>query len=1006
MKFSALLLVIFLLVSRFGQGQNYIFNRLSLGEGLLSNQVLCVWQDKTGFLWIGTQSGLQRFDGLSMRTVLEERVDQLLADGSGKVWIRSGSRLGILDLGNFSVRYVAFEGSKEVYGSSTVLLRKDTNGSIFLIYKGKNVQFYDPAKGRFSRNNNPFSLPDSLQVTDVVPDPNMARYWILSQNDFGYWDKKTRTYYSRSGNKIPEPMFSSGQLPSRIDRLYIDRKSRYWMVYREASGTRFFCFDRGKGKFSNDTLGVNSPDNRGYFEVQGFGTYEDSITVTYGLNYFRGNHGKSFADLRSPTNNPYGIHFNSIAGVFEDREGILWVATDNGLYYTAGNKNQYTHILFSQEKHNSSVSSLMTDRQNRLWLGTWGRGTYVLSNESTVPQVARIAAFDQLGEAMQRIVTFCEDDRGSIWVACDQGLIVRYDTTSKKATAYTPTAFGTSGIKQIAKDENGNLWIGLDDGGVWMYDPAVPFSESALRKFYAFGGSVSRIVVLAGNRVWVAVSGKGLFIIDAQRAKLLQTIDIRKAGSSEIAGINDLLQVNDSLVFLAGEHLGTVDPRTYKVSFDYKHKGRLSGSLYALLKDRNQHVWIGGATGIYKLNPSTRILTKYSQQDGIVTIHNNSYVPEMSVLLKNGRLAFGGNQHLVVFDPEEYKKSQRPPNVTITGFQLNNKYLSVDSLLKPGAIQLPYTHNSFKIEFSALSFAHRDRITYEYKMEGLEEKWNELVAQGQVSYNFLPHGRYRFLVRAKNDQGDYSPTVTRLELQIKPPFWKTIWFYLLVAVLTGCVLFYLHRLRLQRLLHIEKVRNRLARDLHDDMGSTLSTINILSNIALQQKSLDEAKSKQYLNTISQSTHQMMEAMDDIVWSINPVNDSIAKIVARMKETAGTILEPQQIDYRFETDPQVLELHLSMEARREIFLIFKEALNNALKYAGCSLVVVKLAKKGAELMLTISDDGVGFSMPESGSTVRGNGLKNMQIRAGNVKGKLSVVSEPGKGTAINLLLPIA
>jgi signal transduction histidine kinase len=778
------------------------------------------------------------------------------------------------------------------------------------------------------------------------------------------------------------------------------------MAANEPRGTRFFCFDRKRGKFSEDTLGMKSPDNRGFFEVKGFGSYEDSIIIAYGHNYFRGHHGKSFSDLRSPDNNPYGIHFNTITSVFEDKEGILWVATDNGLFYTPGNKNQYTHILFSQEKQHSSVSSLLADRQNRLWIGTWGRGTYLLSNESTEPEVSRIAAFDELGNAMQRVVAFCEDNSGNVWVGCDQGRIARYNEGTKTAVLYTPKGFENSDVSQIAKDHNGNLWIGLKNGSLWTCDPSKPISDSSFSKLYSFGGAVNRVVALANGHLWVAVNGKGLFVIDTRSAKFLQTVDIRRAKSSDIMDVRDILAVNDSLLILAGEHLGTIDPRTYKVSFDNTYTGRLSGTQFALLQDKHGNIWVGGATGIYKLNLKTKVLTKYSQQDGLVTIHNNSYVPERSVMLKNGRLAFGGNQHLVVFDPEEYKTSQRPPNVTITGFQLNNQYLSVDSLLKPGAIQLPYTHNSFKIDFAAISFAHRERITYEYKMDGLEEDWHRLTAGGQASYNFLPPGYYRFLVRAKNDQGDYSQQTTHLDIQIKPPFWKTIWFYLLVAVVTGCVLFYLHRLRLQRLLHIEKVRNRLARDLHDDMGSTLSTINILSNIALKQKSLDEVKSKQYLNTISESTHQMMEAMDDIVWSINPVNDSIAKIVARMKETAGAVLEPQQIDYRFETDPLVLELHLSMESRREIFLIFKEALNNIVKYAGCSRVIIKLSKKGNELMLTIQDDGVGFAMPQPGSAVRGNGLKNMHIRAGNVNGRLSVVSEQGKGTTINLLLPIA
>jgi ligand-binding sensor domain-containing protein/two-component sensor histidine kinase len=1005
MIFRALLIVISLLVSSYARGQNYIFNRLTIGEGLLSNHVLCVWQDETGYLWIGTQSGLQRFDGISMRTVLEERVDQMLEDAAGRVWIRSGSRVGILNVHNFSVHDVTYEGSKEVYGPFKVWLRKDDAGRIFLIHVGQNCQYYNAGEGVFTRNNNPFSLPDSLRITDVVPDPRAARYWVLSRNDFGYWDKKTKSYHSRSRSNPSDPMLGNRQLPPVIARLYIDGKRRYWMVATEPSGSRFFCFDGNKGTFSQDTLGMNNGGD-GFFEVYGFGSYEDSITVAYGLNYFRGHHGKSFADLRSPINNPYGIHFNSIAGIFQDKEGILWVATDNGLYSTAGNRNKYTHILLSQEKHRASISSLLADRQNRLWIGTWGRGAFLLTNESDNAKVAPLEAFNRLGAATQRILSFCEDTGGNVWAGCDQGRIARYEADSKKAALYAPKVFENSGVRQIVKDRTGKLWIGLQNGSIWTHDPSQPFSDTTLRKLFSLGGPVSRMVFLPGDKLWVAVTGKGICIIDAKNATLLHTMDIQKVGSSYIAGLRDILPVSDSLVFIAGERLGTVNPHTYKVSFDYGHTGKLSGTLFALQKDRNGNIWVGGATGIYKINPLTKVLTKYSQQDGIVTIHNNSYVPERSVALANGRLAFGGNQHLVIFDPDEYKTTLRPPNVTITGFQLNNQYLSVDSLLGPGTIVLPYTHNSFRIDFAAISFAHRERITYEYKMEGLDDDWLKLTRGGQVNYNFLPHGRYRFMVRAKNEQGDYSPTTTSLGLRINPPFWKTIWFYLLVAVVTGFVLFYLHRLRVQKLLHIEKVRNRLARDLHDDMGSTLSTINILSSIALQQNSLDEAKRKQYLTTISQSTHQMMEAMDDIIWSINPVNDSIGRIVARMKETAGSVLEPKQIDYRFETDPAVLELHLSMESRREIFLIFKEALNNIVKYAACSLVVVELSKKGSELMLTISDDGVGFTVPQPGSTVRGNGLKNMHIRAANVKGKLSVDSEPGKGTAVNLLLPIA
>jgi hypothetical protein len=172
--------LIFLILSMHSQAQNYIFNRLSIGDGLLSNHVLCVWQDKIGYLWIGTQSGLQRFDGFSMRTVSEQRVDQILSDDEGRVWVRSGSKIGIMNSGNFSIRYVSYDGDQEVYGLFKIWLRKDRNNRFFLVHINNNCQYFNENTGRFSKNHTPFNLPDSLKIADVVPDPILERYWIVS----------------------------------------------------------------------------------------------------------------------------------------------------------------------------------------------------------------------------------------------------------------------------------------------------------------------------------------------------------------------------------------------------------------------------------------------------------------------------------------------------------------------------------------------------------------------------------------------------------------------------------------------------------------------------------------------------------------------------------------------------------------------------------------------------------------------------------------------------------
>jgi signal transduction histidine kinase len=220
------------------------------------------------------------------------------------------------------------------------------------------------------------------------------------------------------------------------------------------------------------------------------------------------------------------------------------------------------------------------------------------------------------------------------------------------------------------------------------------------------------------------------------------------------------------------------------------------------------------------------------------------------------------------------------------------------------------------------------------------------------------------------------------------------------------LLYYLHHLRIQRLLHVEKVRTRLARDLHDDMGSTLSTINILSNMALKKADSDHKTAKEYMSRISNNSSRMMEAMDDIVWSINPVNDNMRKVAARMKEFAGNSLEAQDINYIFHIDEDAKDLGFDMETRRGIFLIFKEAINNILKYAQATEVSISMQVQKKWFVITIADNGIGFDPNKQVAAHRGNGLKNMHKRAEGMNGgKLNIETALGKGTTLLLKIPL-
>lgn len=990
-----------------GYAQHYIFNRISISDGLLSNNVRTVWQDNAGYLWIGTEGGLQRYDGIRFRTILNDPVEQIVCDTAGRVWIRSGKQVGIFDTQTFLFTTVVYEGSEDVHNSSGIWLRKDASGNVFLQLTEKNCQYFNTARGNFSSSYNPFTIPGHVKVLDVKEDLDKGRYWILSSEGLAYWDKKTKTYYTTSNNTQNDPLLSLRKTGSVISDFFIGNKHTYWLQENHNTAAHFRSYNSSLNTFTEEAASLNVSENNSYFEIYDLKNINDSTIAVYGLNYFRIQNGQYFYNLKTPiNNNPYGIQFNSVSDVLQDKEGIIWVATDNGLYYTS-NILRNIHFFFSQEQSRGAVSSLLQDHDNNLWIATWGRGLFRQPGNFADSIAAPVNAINDLDDFSKMAWTLCEDSRGNLWVGCDEGRLIKYNLQSKKAVLYKPSVFQHSAVRQMVKDNKGILWIGLQNGKIFTLNPADKhITDHSPREICTLNGATTKMVLINNKHIWVAIDGKGIYVIDTDSSKVIQSIDKHKINSSFIANIKDILQANDTLCFVAGEKLASINTKTFKIYTNLPYNTIPAGTIYTLQKDRDNHYWLGGSAGIFKLNVQTNVITRYTQQDGLITIHNNSYVPERSTVLHSGEMAFGGNQHMVIFDPGDYNISVPPPNVNITGFQLNDRYLPQDSLDGAEEISIPHEYKAFTIGFAAPSFRQRGKLVYEYKLDGMDKQWIAQTNNAPIKYNFLPHGKYRFLIRAKNDLGQYSPGITSLNLYIIPPFWKTIWFYILITLATASLLFYLHRLRLQKLLHIERVRSRLARDLHDDMGSTLSTINILSNMALQQKSFDETKSKEYMSTINSSTSQMMEAMDDIVWSINPANDNLAKIITRMKETAGAILEPRQIEYHFEVPPAVPELRLSMETRREIFLIFKEALNNIIKYADCTEVVFTFTKKGNSFILIINDNGKGFQTPVSESAVRGNGLKNMEKRAANINGLLSVKSETGKGTTIQLSVPIA
>lgn len=283
-------------------------------------------------------------------------------------------------------------------------------------------------------------------------------------------------------------------------------------------------------------------------------------------------------------------------------------------------------------------------------------------------------------------------------------------------------------------------------------------------------------------------------------------------------------------------------------------------------------------------------------------------------------------------------------------------------------------------------------------LEGVDEKWIYADTRNFASYHNLSPGKYTFLVKGKNNYGIWSEQPAKVIIEITPAFWQTVWFKLLCTLLVTAIIYWIYKLRLERALAVEKMRTKISRDLHDDLGSTLSSISILSGQVKSRLIKQPETVEPILDKINESAIKMNDSLQDLVWAVKPENDTLQELLVRMEQFASGILESKNINYTFTGPTTVSDIKLNPEFIRNIYLIFKEAVNNAAKYSNCANVTITIKEKGKQLSLSVIDDGIGFN-PET--VKRGNGLNNMTKRAAQIGGSLNIISEPNKQSGIVL-----
>lgn len=411
--------------------------------------------------------------------------------------------------------------------------------------------------------------------------------------------------------------------------------------------------------------------------------------------------------------------------------------------------------------------------------------------------------------------------------------------------------------------------------------------------------------------------------------------------------------------------------------------------------DAKNRLWLGTLTNgivVYDIPTNKYILLK-----GQPTLLSDDMLMQASTKDENNHLYFWDVTGINIFNANDIHFNLPQPKAIVSDILIRGKSIIGNKLIDDlSSYVFPHNNNDIDFVFSLLSFNESSKNTFAYMLEGVDEKWIYSDTRNFASYHNLSPGKYTFLVKGKNNYGIWSEQPTKVFIQITPAFWQTIWFKLLCTLIVAGIIYWIYKLRLERALAVEKIRSRISRDLHDDLGSTLSSISILSGQVKNKLDKKPEEVAPLLDKINESSVRMNDSLQDLVWAVKPENDTMQELLARMEQFASGLFESKNIDYTFSGAETMASTKLNPEFIRNIYLIFKEAVNNTAKYSACKNATIIVSEKNKVFQMTITDDGIGFN-PET--VKKGNGLNNMRKRAEQIGGRLEFISEPNKKTGI-------
>ena len=958
-------------------------------DGLAADEVFCVVADTRGFLWFCTREGLVRFDGYAFATYTtrdglpDRRLSDVCATRDGSVWVATASGLCRFDpKGPAGGAIFTAERLGDDPKANTIHCLLETRDGALWAGTASGLVRLEPRDGDWQAVH--VEIGASTWVSALAED-RWGGVWAGTSTGMRLVRPNGRVeVHSLPGHRA---------LPQPVDSAYEDASGRLWVgsrlgVWRSAprdsadAPVAFAKIDAAVlPKTAWGSAFLQTSDGQMWIgtseglwrETEPGGTLERHAALDVACD-------RDVADLVEDRDG--NLWLATSCGVLRvDRRGFTRYTTDDGLaelavngifeskagdlVVTTNKSRRLVHRLdgprFSAVAPNLTKSEIydgwgwgqavMQDREGAWWVPT-GRGVYRFPAADR-PEEALRARPEPIAEGRDIFRVF-EDSRGDVWLALTAPpALVRWERATGRVVDLTAeTGVGDStDYTWLAETRDGSIWVGTGEAGLLRYrggrferlTPADGLPEGWMRAFHVDGA----------GRLWIASGRGGLARVDDPAAERPSFVAFTTA------------------------------------------EGLASDNVWSVVSDRWGRIYAGSPRGVDRLDPATGRVKHYTTADGL---------PRGQIQIayrdRGGALWFGGGFGLARLDPEP-EREREPPRTLLTGLRVAGVARPVSALGEAviAPLALGPDEDSVSLDFLGLGVSLGEELRYQYKLEGAGDEWSAPSVERTVTFASLAPGSYRFLVRAVDADGVASPEPAIVAFTVAAPVWQRWWFLALAAAAVAAAGYGAHHYRVRRLVEIERVRTHIATDLHDDIGANLTRIAFLSEVA--GLGGEGAGSNGALSSIARISRESVASMNDIVWAIDPNRDTFVDLSQRMRQYAEEVFLARGVELDFSA-PEDVAIKLGHDFRRQLYLAFKEAVNNAARHSDCSRAHVALHAEGSRLVLEVSDDGRGFDVA---TARRGNGLANLRKRAAALGAGLEVGSEPGRGTRVVLAVPL-